>query len=81
MLGAAGTELLHVKRCVSVSGWGLACAGCRSITEMIVSNESRLGNSLVVRNFANPRQFSPRIQVKYDDLPKVGCAASGCAPS
>lgn len=43
----------------------------RSITDMIVCNESRLGTSAVVRNFANARQFSTSINVRYNDLPKV----------
>ena len=38
---------------------------------MIVANESRLGTSAVVRNFANARQFSTDIGVRYEDLPKV----------
>ena len=43
----------------------------RSITDMILATESRLGTSAVVRNFANARQFSTTIGVRYEDLPKV----------
>ncbi|EIE20508.1 hypothetical protein COCSUDRAFT_57655 [Coccomyxa subellipsoidea C-169] len=43
----------------------------RSITEMIVSNESRLGRSNVAANFKDPRQFTTSIGVRYEDLPKV----------
>ncbi|KAK9823616.1 hypothetical protein WJX72_004258 [[Myrmecia] bisecta] len=43
----------------------------RAITDMIISNESRLGSSTVVTNFKDPRQYSTTVGLRYEDIKKV----------